>query len=130
MEADLRASHTFLELGHHVRHCPFATQLTRKRKFQVKLEKEKDGFPLTALREVNILLSFHHSNIVDVHEVVVGDSHNSVFMVMEYMEHDLKALMDSMSQPFSAAEVHRPPPPPQPHPLLSSIAFCIRRTTV
>lgn len=79
---------------------------------QVKLEKEMDGFPLTALREVNILLSFHHSNIVDVHEVVVGDKHSSVFMVMEYMEHDLKALMDSMTQPFSAAEVHLLPSHP------------------
>ena len=71
----------------------------------MKLEKEKDGFPITALREVNILLSFHHSAIVDVHEVVVGNSLNSVFMVMEYMEHDLKALMDQMTQPFSTAEV-------------------------
>lgn len=75
----------------------------------MKLEKEKDGFPITALREVNILLSFHHSNIVDVHEVVVGNSLNSVYMVMDYMEHDLKALMDSMKQPFSIAEVRREP---------------------
>ena len=59
---------------------------------QVKLDKEKDGFPVTALREVNILLSFHHANIVDVKEVVVGNSLTSVYMVMEYMEHDLKAL--------------------------------------
>ena len=72
---------------------------------QVKLENEKNGFPLTALREVNIMLSIHHPNIVDVHEVVVGDSKDSVYMVMEYMEHDLKALMDSMTQPFSTAEV-------------------------
>ena len=79
---------------------------------QVKLDKEKDGFPLTALREVNILLSFHHANIVDVKEVVVGNSLNSVYMVMEYMEHDLKALMDSMKQPFSVAEASLPPVPP------------------
>ena len=75
---------------------------------QVKLDKEKDGFPLTALREVNILLSFHHANIVDVKEVVVGNSLASVYMVMEYMEHDLKALMESMKQPFSVAEVSPP----------------------
>ena len=72
---------------------------------QVKLEKETAGFPLTALREVNILLSFHHANIVDVKEVVVGNSLASVYMVMEYMEHDLKALMEYKKEPFSVAEV-------------------------
>jgi cell division cycle 2-like protein len=72
---------------------------------KVKMEKEKEGFPLTALREINILLSFDHPSIVDVKEVVVGSSLDSIFMVMEYMEHDLKALMETMKQPFSQSEV-------------------------
>lgn len=72
---------------------------------KVKMEKEREGFPLTALREINILLSFHHPSIVDVKEVVVGSSLDSIFMVMEYMEHDLKALMETMKQPFSQSEV-------------------------
>lgn len=71
---------------------------------KVKLEKEREGFPLTALREINILLSFHHPSVVDVKEVVMGNL-DSVFMVMEYMEHDLKALMESVKQPFSQSEV-------------------------
>ncbi|XP_024025720.1 cyclin-dependent kinase G-2 isoform X1 [Morus notabilis] len=72
---------------------------------KVKMEKEREGFPLTSLREINILLSFHHPSIVDVKEVVVGSSLDSIFMVMEYMEHDLKALMETMKQPFSQSEV-------------------------
>ncbi|KAE8730143.1 Cyclin-dependent kinase G-2 [Hibiscus syriacus] len=72
---------------------------------KVKMEKEREGFPLTSLREMNILLSFHHPSIVDVKEVVVGSSLDSIFMVMEYMEHDLKALMETMKQPFSQSEV-------------------------
>ncbi|KAL2510329.1 Protein kinase superfamily protein [Forsythia ovata] len=72
---------------------------------KVKMEKEREGFPLTSLREINILLSFHHSSIVDVKEVVVGSNLDSIFMVMEYMEHDLKALMETMKQPFSQSEV-------------------------
>ncbi|TKY59870.1 Cyclin-dependent kinase G-2 [Spatholobus suberectus] len=72
---------------------------------KVKMEKEKEGFPLTSLREINILLSFHHPSIVDVKEVVVGSSLDSIFMVMEYMEHDLKGLMEAMKQPFSQSEV-------------------------
>ncbi|KAK4753623.1 hypothetical protein SAY87_001727 [Trapa incisa] len=72
---------------------------------KVKMEKEREGFPLTSLREINILLSFHHPSIVDVKEVVVGSSLDSIFMVMEYMEHDLKGLMESMKQTFSQSEV-------------------------
>ncbi|XP_008807532.2 cyclin-dependent kinase G-2 [Phoenix dactylifera] len=71
---------------------------------KVKMEKEREGFPLTSLREINILLSFHHPSIVDVKEVVMG-SLDSIFMVMEYMEHDLKGLMEAMKQPFSQSEV-------------------------
>ncbi|KAF5952844.1 hypothetical protein HYC85_010788 [Camellia sinensis] len=72
---------------------------------KVKMEKEREGFPLTSLREINILLSFHHPSVVDVKEVVVGSNLDSIFMVMEYMEHDLKGLMETMKQPFSQSEV-------------------------
>ncbi|KAJ4972447.1 hypothetical protein NE237_005621 [Protea cynaroides] len=72
---------------------------------KVKMEKEREGFPLTALREINILLSFHNPSIVDVKEVVVGSNLDSIFMVMEYMEHDLKGLMETMKQPYSQSEV-------------------------
>ncbi|XP_050205584.1 cyclin-dependent kinase G-2 isoform X2 [Mercurialis annua] len=72
---------------------------------KVKMEKEREGFPLTSLREINILLSFHHPSVVDVKEVVVGSNLDSIFMAMEYMEHDLKGLMESMKQPFSQSEV-------------------------
>ncbi len=39
---------------------------------QVKLERAKEGFPLTALRELTVLLELRHANIVDVFEVVVS----------------------------------------------------------
>ena len=42
---------------------------------------------------------------VDVSEVVVGADPNAVYMVMEFMDHELKALMDTMPRPFSTAEV-------------------------
>jgi cell division cycle 2-like protein len=42
---------------------------------KVKMEKEREGFPMTSLREINILLSFdRHPSIVDVKEVVVGSN--------------------------------------------------------
>ncbi len=39
---------------------------------RVKMEHETDGFPITSVREINILLNFHHPNIVNVEEIVVG----------------------------------------------------------
>ena len=38
-------------------------------------------------------------------QVVVGRQLDSIFMVMEYMEHDLKGLSENMRQPFTTAEV-------------------------
>ncbi|KAG9446662.1 hypothetical protein H6P81_012790 [Aristolochia fimbriata] len=72
---------------------------------KVKMEKEREGFPLTSLREINILLSCSHPSIVDLKEVVIGRDINQVFMVMEYMDHDLKGLMNAVEQPFSQSEV-------------------------
>lgn len=72
---------------------------------KVKMEKEREGFPLTALREINILLSFDHPSIVRVKEVVVNDHLDGVFMVMEYLENDLKGVMEMKKQPFSQSEV-------------------------
>ncbi|WCJ36226.1 Cyclin-dependent kinase G1 [Euphorbia peplus] len=77
----------------------------KKMKMDVRGFQNLDyGFPITALREINILLSFHHPSIVDVKEVVM-DGLDNVFMVMEHMEHDLKGLMQAMKQPFSTSEV-------------------------
>ncbi|KAK8937985.1 Cyclin-dependent kinase G-1 [Platanthera guangdongensis] len=72
---------------------------------KVKMEKEREGFPLTALREINILLSLHHPSIVEVKEVVVGSDLDGIFTVMEYMEHDLKGLMERMNKPFHMSEI-------------------------
>ncbi|CAE7526458.1 CDKG-2, partial [Symbiodinium microadriaticum] len=76
---------------------------------QVKMTRndQKVGFPITALRETNILLALRHPNIVSVKEMVVGSSIDKVYMVMEYLENDLKTCMDMSASPFSIAEVKR-----------------------
>ncbi|OMO84005.1 hypothetical protein CCACVL1_11044 [Corchorus capsularis] len=76
----------------------------KKVKILDRRDAEEFGFPVTSLREINILASFDHPSIVKVKEVVVDD-HDSVYMVMEYMEHDFKGLMDSMKRPFSTSDV-------------------------
>eukprot|EP01126_Amoeba_proteus_P042333 TRINITY_DN4595_c0_g1_i6.p1 TRINITY_DN4595_c0_g1~~TRINITY_DN4595_c0_g1_i6.p1 ORF type:complete len:490 (+),score=100.93 TRINITY_DN4595_c0_g1_i6:132-1601(+) len=71
---------------------------------KVKMEKEKDGFPLTSIREVRILMQCKHINIVFVKEVVVGKHQDEIFVVMEYVEHDLKGLLEDVN-PFTVSEV-------------------------
>lgn len=73
------------------------------KKVKMGIEKE-GGFPLSSLREINILSSFNHPSVVGVKEVVLDDF-GTVFMVMEYMEYDLKCLLEVMKQPFSISEV-------------------------
>lgn len=68
-------------------------------------ETNKVGFPITALREINILLALQHPNIVRVKEMVVGSSIDKIYMVMEYCENDLKTCMKMSKQSFSTAEV-------------------------
>mmetsp|Transcript_30579 Transcript_30579/g.79778 ORF Transcript_30579/g.79778 Transcript_30579/m.79778 type:complete len:422 (+) Transcript_30579:244-1509(+) len=72
---------------------------------KIKLKDEREGFPITSLREVNLLLNLDHPNIVNVREVVVGDTLDEIFMVMEYLEHDFRNLLDVMPHPFGQSEV-------------------------
>jgi serine/threonine protein kinase len=70
-----------------------------------KLKTEDSGFPITALREINTLLKCKHENIVAVREILVGSTPDQIFVAMEFVEHDMKSLLETMSQPFLAREV-------------------------
>nr|P46892.1 RecName: Full=Cyclin-dependent kinase 11B; AltName: Full=Cell division cycle 2-like protein kinase 1; AltName: Full=Cell division protein kinase 11; AltName: Full=Cyclin-dependent kinase 11; AltName: Full=Galactosyltransferase-associated protein kinase p58/GTA; AltName: Full=PITSLRE serine/threonine-protein kinase CDC2L1 [Rattus norvegicus] len=72
---------------------------------RLKMEKEKEGFPLTSIREINTILKAQHPNIVTVREIVVGSNMDKIYIVMNYVEHDLKSLMETMKQPFLPGEV-------------------------
>jgi cell division cycle 2-like protein len=73
---------------------------------RLKMEKEKEGFPITSLREICCILKSQHENVCTVREIVVGDDMNRIFIVMDYVEHDLKSLMThTMKKPFAIGEV-------------------------
>ena len=68
---------------------------------QIKFDSEhyqNQGFPVTALREISVLLALSHECIVGVKEMVVGSGIDKVFMVMEYMELDLQEAMKQKRQ--------------------------------
>ena len=70
---------------------------------KVRMDKEKDGMPVTALREVRILQASRHKNIVNLLRVVTGRNAAAIFLVFEYCEHDMSKLIESHS--FSESEV-------------------------
>ncbi|KAM3828614.1 cyclin-dependent kinase 10 isoform 1-T2 [Vipera latastei] len=72
---------------------------------KVRMDKEKDGIPISSLREITLLLKLQHPNIVELKEVVVGNHLESIFLVMGYCEQDLASLLENMQAPFSEAQV-------------------------
>ncbi|SBT75948.1 cdc2-related protein kinase 1, putative [Plasmodium ovale] len=64
-----------------------------------------EGFAITSLREINILLQLKHENILSIKEVVIGNNLNDIYLVMEYIEHELKMLLDNKSPSFTISEL-------------------------
>ncbi|KAK8830294.1 hypothetical protein WA577_005982 [Blastocystis sp. JDR] len=65
----------------------------------------QEAFPVTALREINILQDLHHPNILHVQEMVVGDSLGEVYMVMDYEPKELGKSLHSIPYDLTASEV-------------------------
>lgn len=69
----------------------------------MRLEHEKEGFPITAVREIKILRQLNHKNIVNLREIVTDKQDalefrkdkGSFYLVFEYMDHDLMGLLES-----------------------------------
>lgn len=65
------------------------------------MDKEKEGVPITAIREIKILKALNSPYIVKLKEIVVSapSAENamkgSIYMVMEYLDHDLTGLADT-----------------------------------
>ncbi|GLI62072.1 hypothetical protein VaNZ11_004630, partial [Volvox africanus] len=77
---------------------------------RVRLDRSRDGVPVTSIREMRVLQTCRHPNIVALKKVVTGSQADSVFLVFEYCDHDLGRLLDSMSggsgrRSFSMSEV-------------------------
>lgn len=63
---------------------------------------------MTSVREINILLTMDHPNIVNVSEVVTGfkkDGSQDVYMVMEFVQQDLKSFLGKYQARLKIGEV-------------------------
>uniref|UniRef100_A0A1B0BBB1 cyclin-dependent kinase n=1 Tax=Glossina palpalis gambiensis TaxID=67801 RepID=A0A1B0BBB1_9MUSC len=66
---------------------------------KIRLASETEGVPSTAIREISLLKDLDHNNIVQLFDVVVTDT--SLYMVFEYLNMDLKKLMDKKKEIFT-----------------------------
>lgn len=62
-------------------------------------KSEQDGISVSALREIHLLMTLKHPNIVHLNEVAVGKKLTSIFLVMEYCTQVVTFI--------------QPPPPPK-----------------
>uniref|UniRef100_A0A1A9VNK1 Protein kinase domain-containing protein n=1 Tax=Glossina austeni TaxID=7395 RepID=A0A1A9VNK1_GLOAU len=70
---------------------------------KVLMENEKEGFPITALREIRILQLLKHENVVNLIEIcrTKATAHNgyrsTFYLVFDFCEHDLAGLLSNMN---------------------------------
>ncbi|OCH84236.1 Pkinase-domain-containing protein [Obba rivulosa] len=67
---------------------------------RILMHNEKEGMPVTALREIKILKALHHPCVVEILDMFVvrsqgKDAPLSVYMVFPYMDHDLAGLLEN-----------------------------------
>ncbi|KAJ2822802.1 kinase subunit of RNA polymerase II carboxy-terminal domain kinase I, partial [Coemansia sp. 'formosensis'] len=59
---------------------------------QMRIDMDREGFPITAMREIRLLKQLRHPNITQIFDVV-PESGNAICVVMEYMDYDLSGLI-------------------------------------
>ncbi|KAF9387145.1 kinase subunit of RNA polymerase II carboxy-terminal domain kinase I, partial [Podila verticillata] len=70
---------------------------------RIRMETEKDGFPITAMREIKLLQTLNHGHVVSLKELMV--SKGAVYMVFEYMDHDLTGILGHPNLKFRPEHV-------------------------
>ncbi|XP_050552523.1 serine/threonine-protein kinase PITSLRE-like [Spodoptera frugiperda] len=65
---------------------------------QLKALKETEGLSIAAERELNTLLKLKHPNIVAGWDIAVSSKRNHVYVVMEYVPHQLRSFLETMRQ--------------------------------
>ncbi|KAF2969829.1 hypothetical protein GQX73_g3765 [Xylaria multiplex] len=80
---------------------------------KIIMHNEKDGFPITALREIKLLKLLSHKNVLRLEDMAV--EHHSkmidkrkrpiIYMATPYMDHDLSGLLDNPSVHFTIPQI-------------------------
>ena len=91
---------------------------------KIRMEAEKEGFPVTSMREIKLLQGLRHENVVRLHELMTSRT-GSVYMVFEYVEHDLSGLLSHPAVAFTPAHLKS-----LAYQLLSGLAYLHKRSVL
>lgn len=69
----------------------------------IRLESEDEGIPSTAIREIALLKELQHPNIVRLVNVLHTDK--KLTLVFEFLDQDLKKLLDKTKEPLPEEQV-------------------------
>lgn len=77
---------------------------------KILVHNEKDGFPITALREIRLLKQLDHPNVLKLEEMAVErpkdiTKKSNMFMVTPYMDHDLSGLLKNPKIHFTEPQI-------------------------
>jgi len=89
---------------------------------KIRLEIESEGVPSTAIREISLLKELEHPGIVQLLDVVHADQ--KLYLVFEYLDKDLKKLMDDHAKESGGAGLPEPLAMSYLKQLLEGIAYC------
>ncbi|XP_044269244.1 cyclin-dependent kinase 9 [Tribolium madens] len=80
---------------------------------KVLMDNEKEGFPITALREIRILQLLKHENVVNLIEICQTKASyrnrykSTFYLVFDFCEHDLAGLLSNVHVKFSLGEIKK-----------------------
>ncbi|CAH1372703.1 hypothetical protein MTP99_014174 [Tenebrio molitor] len=80
---------------------------------KVLMDNEKEGFPITALREIRILQLLKHENVVNLIEICQTKAsqrnryRSTFYLVFDFCEHDLAGLLSNVHVKFSLGEIKK-----------------------
>lgn len=87
---------------------------------KIRFQHEDEGVPSTAVREVSLLKSLKHPNIVTLREVTYYNE--NLNLIFDFLENDLKKVIKRNREPLPAARVKT-----FMKQLMEGLAFCHRR---
>lgn len=71
---------------------------------RLRLEQERDGFPITSIREIKLLQQLDHANISLIDEIIVSDK-NAISMGFQYMANDLSGILMDRSISLTSSNI-------------------------
>jgi CTD kinase subunit alpha len=70
---------------------------------RIRMECEKEGFPITSMREIKLLQQLSHVNILCYNEIVTSKS--EMYMVFDYMDYDLTGILAHPTLSYSPEHI-------------------------